>query len=241
MSNKNKVATINTLQAYDALRQQHQDGFKLVGINPAWYYTQERQQKLGGLELGVYESKPVNVEHELKIATLSEMMDEEALPNLVNDLKNGDLKARFMLIKAWLTLQNLHAMAKPFVGTNTKLFRATDVLDQGNDFVQITATFDYYGKSVIFANKSCLIRDTAIADTLVWPWINELLDRHKNRLGSIRIFMTRHENSYAHATISSGVTRMLSVPTTAGAQAGIEYALQANLRPDVTVSELLFG
>ena len=106
MSNKNKVATINTLQAYDALRQQHQDGFKLVGINPAWYYTQERQQKLGGLELGVYESKPVNAEHELKIATLSEMMDEEALLILVNDLKNGDLKARFMLIKAWLTLQN---------------------------------------------------------------------------------------------------------------------------------------
>lgn len=239
MSN-NKIATISTLQAYDALRQQ-QDGFKLDGIDPAWYYTQERQQKLSGLELGVYESKPVNADHELKIATLSEMMEDEALSGLTKDVKAGDAKAVPMLIKSWLTLQNLHAMAKPFDGANTKLFRASDTKGQGNGFVQLTATFNYYGKPVIFANKSCLIRDTPITNSLVWPWINELLERHKNRLDSIRIFMTRHEDSYAHATISSGVTRMLSVPTTTGAQAGIEYALQTNLRADVAVSELLFG
>ncbi len=242
MSNKNKTTIIKTIPAYDVLQQQHHEGnWKLVGMEHPWIFTQERQRVLGGTQIGVYETKPINSDHELRIATLSEMMSEVALLGFTKDVKAGDSKTTPLLMKSWMALQTLRAMAQPFVSQKTKKITGSEVFTEDADMGQVTAVCNYHGKEIVFASRSFLSNGQKLDDISIKNWLNELLNLHRHRISSIRIFVSRHKESFAHANITSGVTRMLSVPTATGAQAGIEYAIQSSLRPDVLVSELLFG
>lgn len=242
MSNKNTIPALATIPTYEVTRQQPNDAnWKLPNLDHPLWYTQERQRVLGGPHISVFESVPLLKGQELEIATLSDMMDDDALLSFTHLVKAGDAKATSLLMKAWLSRTVLSAMAGVFTNSKAPKIRLTDTLQGNNDFAQITATFNHYGKNVIFFNRSVVLNNNNLAEGSSSELINRLIREHSSRISTMRIFLTRHESSYVHGYIGAGVTRMLSVPTTNGAQAAIEYGIRCNLRPDTTVNELLFG
>jgi hypothetical protein len=242
MSNKNTTPTLATIPAYEVTRQQPNDAnWKLPNLDLPLWFTQERQRILGGPLIPVFESVPLLKGQELEIATLSDMMDDDALLNFTHLVKAGEAKATALLMKAWLSRATLGAMADVFVNSKAPVIRLTDRLEGNTDFAQITATFKHYGKDVIFFNRPVVLNNNSLGEGSSSELINRLLQEHRTRLSTMRIFLSRHESSYVHGYIGAGVTRMLSVPTTAGAQAAIEYGIRCNLRPDTMVNELLFG